>query len=195
VSVLVDNDSEALALKLSYAALQTKYPKKFGSALMGAVAGDRHWVMLSEHLVSQYMPKGGVRNSALARLTDNVFMSITVLKPFMKNIVVSKYETAEDARQAFVATGSMFRIYKGQLTVDGGATDCAPLFKDEARKQLVVTLTKSGLPMSMLAMANLDEAKKAMIMGQDDIVKFLNGEQVDSLEILDERKTWGKRDC
>ena len=162
---------------------------------MGAVAADHHWVILSRWLVKEFMSEGAQLTAALQRLTDTVFVSITVL-PSMKNVLVSEYEDAEESREAFVATGSMFRYYKGKLTVDGGGSDCAPLFKDEAREQLVVTLTESGLPMGMMMRANLEEAAEAFRKGQDDVVDFFNGDyEGGALEIKDERTTWKAQAC
>ena len=123
-------------------------------------------------------------------------MSISLLNPFLTNIVVSEYDSAEQARQAFMATGSMFRIYQGQLAVDGGATDCAPLFKDEQRQQLHVRPTRAGLDMSMVATATTAEAREAVQKGQDDIVQFLMGTGGDdALELKDERPTWKVQKC
>ena len=90
----------------------------------------------------------------------------------------------------------MFINYEGKLAIDGGATDCAPRFKDNSRQQLIVNLLDSGLDIKhVTSYEGLEEIVEVVEKGQDDFVKFLLGGAGGAFQILDEREEWGTYGC
>lgn len=175
---------------LSYALIFSSYSNKFDNMLNAAITADFHWRTLAEYLEDLCTPE------ILEALTEKVYVSITLLFPW-SNKLISIYTSKEQAQQAFLATGSMFINYEGNLAIDGGATDCAPRFKDGKRSQLIVELLNSELPMrNVVSFKGLEEVLKAVEMGQDDFVEFLKGgEKKNAFMFVDERESWGTFTC
>mmetsp|Transcript_3623 Transcript_3623/g.6877 ORF Transcript_3623/g.6877 Transcript_3623/m.6877 type:complete len:359 (-) Transcript_3623:79-1155(-) len=186
------NPHKHLETALSFAFLVENHKDRFSNDLYSAVAADVLWKDLAEFLSTSYLSNSTV----LKELSGTVFIQVTLLKPWFSGKLISEYSSALQAKQAFVATGSAFVNYQGTLAVDGGGTDCAPHFKDGKRSQLVVMLTKSGLPMRMVArILGMEDVLSAIEIGQQDAIKFLGGEDVEALEIKDELTQWSAFGC
>ena len=180
-----------LETALAYALVVENHKHKFSNDLYAAVAADVVWKDLGRFLESQYLHN----QTVLDDLTDKVFVQVTLLNLWSGKLL-STYTDANQARQAFIATGSAFVQYEGSLAVDGGGTDCAPHFKDGKRTQLVVTLTDSGLPMRMVTrIYGLNDVVAAVHKGQDDIIAWLQGGEVPALEFKDEVTSWPHFSC
>ncbi|GMH68599.1 hypothetical protein TrST_g11995 [Triparma strigata] len=175
---------------LSYGLIFEEYSSKYNNMLNAAITADWHWRALADYMEDEFLGE-----EALERLTEKVYISITLLFPW-SNKLISKYTSKSQAKSAFLATGSMFINYEGKLASDGGATDCAPRFKDNSRQQLIVNLLDSGLDIKhVTSYEGLEEIVEVVEKGQDDFVKFLLGEAGGAFQILDEREEWGTYGC
>jgi hypothetical protein len=188
---------------LAFGVLQQEYKDKFANPLFAVLSADHMWRHLGRWILQN--------NTNLSRISGTAFTSVTVLKPWPTNVLVSSYTSSSQAYKAFTSTGSIFLApdaiekgemdYDGKLSMDGGASDCEPHFKDGLREQLIVTL--GGLDMSnedtmkwISGMYDLEGAVALIQKGQDDFAAFLRGGQkTPTLEIVDERSDWTAFDC
>jgi len=176
----LENDTQhVMEQNLAYGLLQETYPQAFDSSWKAALAADYNWRRLGHWLLAHY---------DRSRLDGVMYTSVTVLRPFPSNELVSNYDDPRRAYEAFVMTGSFFLMpaaiaelagtYDGKLALDGGATDCAPHFKDGKRKQLITVLWKTGVENEMdilLGAYKVEEAVAAIRKGQESFAAFLRG--------------------
>lgn len=117
------------------------------------------------------------------------FLSITVLRRGIpQNVIISQFASNADLVNACLASSSIpmltspfgFR-FRGELVVDGGATNNTPCFLDGVRDQLVFDLTvmQRFQPISYM-LAPLDPCIDAFIMrGAVCMASFLQGRNAD----------------
>ena len=103
-------------------------------------------------------------------LDDRMYLALSCLTPFPKQVLVSKYVDKKQIQSAFMATGTVFEWYDGYPCSDGGAMsgkNMTPLFRDGVRPQIVVNLMKAGFPESVVFKYNVSQAKALVESGQD----------------------------
>mmetsp|Transcript_39172 Transcript_39172/g.110730 ORF Transcript_39172/g.110730 Transcript_39172/m.110730 type:complete len:335 (+) Transcript_39172:53-1057(+) len=163
--VLQGNLSQTLTAQLSYSELEEALPAEF-HGFNDPYHADRAWRILGSWLVRRYPLR-------LPRLNNTVFMHVTLVDKPPRNVLVSSYRDAEDAREAFIATGSLGTLYRGKAAADGGLTVLGTEdFPDHQRPRLYVRMARSAV---MLAGFDRDEADRMVRQGQDAMAKFLRG--------------------
>jgi len=201
----------AIEQNLALAQVEAEHPWAFSLPVV-AMTVDDLWRILGHAIVDN--PANN-----LTRLSDVAFLSITVLVPWPKTVVASRYTSRTQAYEAFIGTGSCFILpsavsrleffYDGKLAFDGALLDCEPHFTDDHGWQLVVSLDELDVENKdaiLLGKYTIDEAVRLMEKGQDDVatlVRSFNQEQrvtrspeVPAMRILGESaEEWDTFDC
>jgi predicted acylesterase/phospholipase RssA len=83
--------------------------------------------------------------------SGRLFISITYVNGFsLENAIISEFTSNEDLLHCclassmipYVTAKSMYRIFRGRKTLDGGLTNNTPIFHDGVRRQLVFRLSE-----------------------------------------------------
>jgi hypothetical protein len=113
----------------------------------------------------------------LETLNNRIFLTTSCFKPLLTQTIISSYTAEHDqAKHAFMSTGTYLELYDGHLCSDGGMTsgpNMTPLFQDNLRDQLVVNLMLTGFPSSCVYRVDLEIYKALIEVGMDEMVNFL----------------------
>lgn len=127
-----------------------------------------------------WLPNDSIE-AKLDRLNGKLYTSLTVL-PMFRNMVVSQYESREEAIDACIGTGTFIGKYKGRFVVDGGVTNNKPIFKNEEQlnPQLVIDPFKARIPWKRLRAISysMESAEDTFNRGQDDAIEFLRNSTI-----------------
>lgn len=146
--------------------------------MIGPLTTDYQFRWIIEWMFDQDWIQGDTIESKLGRLNGRMFTSLTVL-PRLRNKLVHQYLTRKDAIDCYIGTGTFFGTYQNSYVVDGGLSNGKPAFTDGRRAQIFVEPLKSKLPskFSHIMSYDIDYAKLAFELGQNDVVKFLRNPQ------------------
>ena len=165
-----------LELYASYGALSDAH--RAWSLPASAWRADRHWRRLAGALFPDGADGDAAARAERARAALDGVVHVSVTRLSLRgahNFVYAGYATPTLAREAYVATGTGLARCDGWWCTDGGVTNGTPLFRDGARDQLVVRPTRLGEPMALAAGFGLEDARRLVRRGQDDMLAFLDG--------------------
>lgn len=138
------------------------------------------------------MIERGMPPNAHEILSGKLHVSITCFNPSPRAILVSNFSTRQSLIDALAASAAMPGLsgepiltkYDGRFCVDGGIALNTPTFWDNKRDQLVINLGALTYPL-LSTFYPLDKNHLELVRaGQDDAIKFLRGEEVESLQVV-----------
>jgi len=122
--------------------LQEANPIHFARVATTVLLQDHRWRMMAKWQANKW-------NTTLSALDGNISLALKCGLLNSKLVNVDQFTSAEQAASAFISTGAIAQDYEGQLCADGSSAsgpDMTPLFKDEARDQVVVNLMWTRFP-------------------------------------------------
>ena len=161
--LLLKGERLTLIHHLAYGLLEEKFPDAFASGLAASALQDHHWRMMAAWMTQKW-------NQTLDTLDNRVFLALSCLGPFPKQVKVSEYTSPKQAASAFMATGTFYEWYDGMPCTDGGAEsgkNMTPLFEDGLRGQFVVNLMQTGFPDNLVFKYNMTQYEALIRRGQD----------------------------